>query len=98
MSTREIMAGESVGYDAAWTASRATRLVTVGVGYADGLPVSASGEAGRLGADAAIAGVRCPYVGRVSMDFIVLDATDAPESATAAGRARRIVGRNDRFG
>ncbi|MGC1863439.1 MAG: alanine racemase C-terminal domain-containing protein, partial [Methylocystis sp.] len=44
-------------------------------GYADGLPVGAS--SGSLGppVEALVAGRRCPVVGRVSMDYVVLDVT-----------------------
>lgn len=77
VATRDVAAGESVGYDAIWTASRPTRLATLGLGYADGVPISAAPPLGRSGAQATIGGRRCPYVGRVSMDFIVIDVTDA---------------------
>ncbi len=92
MATREIEAGESVGYDATWTAGRASRLATLGLGYADGAPVSASGGAGKLAAEAVVAGVRCPFVGRVSMDFVVLDVTDAPKDAIRRGALVELIG------
>ncbi len=34
---RDLAPGESVGYAAAWTAARPSRIATVGLGYADGL-------------------------------------------------------------
>ncbi|MGA8172555.1 MAG: alanine racemase [Methylocystis sp.] len=77
LAIHEIAAGESVGYDATWTAMRPTRLATIAAGYADGLPVSASSGASNLPAEVLLAGARCPVVGRVSMDYVVLDATDA---------------------
>jgi alanine racemase len=77
LAVHEIAAGECVGYDAAWTAPRPTRLATIAAGYADGLPVGAS--SGSLGppVEALAAGRRCPVVGRVSMDYVVLDVTEA---------------------
>ncbi len=77
LAVHDIAAGECVGYDAAWTAPRPTRLATFALGYADGLPVGAS--SGTLGspAEVLVAGRRCPVVGRVSMDYAVLDVTDA---------------------
>jgi alanine racemase len=77
LAVREIAAGESVGYDATWTARRPTRLATIAAGYADGLPLAASSEPSKPPAEAMIAGRRCPIVGRVSMDCAVLDVTDA---------------------
>jgi alanine racemase len=74
---REIPAGETVGYNATWTASRPTKLAIISVGYADGLLRAASAADGHKGADAIVAGVRCPFAGRISMDLIALDVTDA---------------------
>jgi alanine racemase len=64
--------GERVGYGGATTLSRESRLATVSLGYGDGVHRSAS-----PGAEAALGGVRCRIMGRISMDLIVLDATDA---------------------
>ena len=77
LAVHDIAAGECVGYDAAWTAPRPTRLATIAAGYADGLPVSASSEPGKQPVEALAAGRRCPVVGRVSMDYVVLDVTEA---------------------
>jgi len=92
LATRDIEAGESVGYDATWIAPRRTRLATVGVGYADGLPVSASGAAGKPAGEAIVGGTRCPFVGRVSMDYVVLDVTDAPPEAARRGDWAALLG------
>lgn len=66
-------AGEPVGYGGTWVAERPTKLATVGIGYADGLPRSLS-NAGL----AHVGGAALPIVGRVSMDLTVLDITNAP--------------------
>jgi alanine racemase len=92
LSVREISAGESVGYDSGFTAKRAMRLATLGVGYADGVPVCASGRAGAPGAEALVGGLRCPFVGRVSMDFVVIDVTDAPPRAAQRGDYAELLG------
>lgn len=77
LEMRDAAPGETVGYGATWAATRPTRLAVVGVGYADGLPVSASAAPGKPPAEAFVEGRRCPIVGRVSMDLSVLDVTDA---------------------
>ncbi len=92
LAVREIEAGETVGYDATWTAARQTLLATLGLGYADGFPVGASSAPGKRAAEALVGGERCPIVGRVSMDFVVLDATDAPEGAARRGEWVEILG------
>jgi alanine racemase len=90
--TRWIEAGETCGYNAQWTARRRTRLATLLAGYADGLPRAAGAVAGRDGVEVEIAGRRCPLVGRVSMDLIIADVTDLPESAARPGEYARLFG------
>jgi len=92
LALREIKEGESVGYDATWTASRPTRLATLGVGYADGLPWGASRRLDAPPLEALVSGFRCPIVGRVSMDAIVLDLTDAPSFIARRGDFVEILG------
>ena len=86
--TRWIEAGETCGYNAQWTAKRRTRLATLLVGYADGLPRGAGATDAKPGAEVAIAGRRCPLVGRVSMDLTIADVTDLPEDAARRGTWR----------
>ncbi len=70
---RDVPTGATVGYGATWRAPRPSRLAVLPVGYADGLPRSASGHA-----QAAIRGARVPLVGRISMDIAMADVTDLP--------------------
>jgi alanine racemase len=74
LQLRQVGQGETVGYGAHFTARRPSLIATVAAGYADGL-IRASGTHGR----AAIGGVRVPFAGRVSMDLLSLDVTDAAE-------------------
>ena len=71
ISLRTIAAGESVGYTANWAAERDSTIATITVGYGDGYPRNATN-----GTPVLINGVRCPLVGRVSMDMITVDVTD----------------------
>jgi alanine racemase len=66
-------AGDPVGYGAGFRAPRDTRIATLPIGYADGVPISASGRGCVL-----ISGRRMPIAGRVSMDFTTIDVGDAP--------------------
>ena len=85
LQLREIPAGASVGYGASWTALRPSRIATVAAGYADGYLRSLSGQSfGRL------AGRPVPLVGRVSMDLLTFDVTDAPPPAP--GAAIELIG------
>jgi alanine racemase len=70
---RRLRGGDSVGYAALWRARGATRVATLALGYADGLPIAASNR-GRVW----LRGRLLPLVGRVSMDFVGVDVGDAP--------------------
>jgi alanine racemase len=89
---RTVPRGETVGYDAAWTAKRTTRIAVVAVGYADGYLRAASASDEAPGADAIVAGQRCPLAGRVSMDLLAIDITDLPEGAARRGDLAILIG------
>jgi alanine racemase len=73
IQTRELEAGETVGYSNTWTAARPSRIATLSAGYADGLIRALSGRAVLFhGA------TPCPLAGRVSMDLLTVDITDLP--------------------
>ena len=74
---RDVEKGDTVGYGATWTARRPTRLAIAAAGYADGYFRAAGGVDGVRAAEAIVGGVRCPLAGRISMDLIAIDVTDA---------------------
>jgi alanine racemase len=76
LQLRDIPAGATVGYGATWRAERASRIATVAAGYADGYFRALSGRSFGM-----LAGQAVPLVGRVSMDLITFDVTDAPPPA-----------------
>jgi alanine racemase len=90
--TRWIETGETCGYNARWTAKRRTRLATLLVGYADGLPFSAGGSDAAPGPEVRIAGRMCSLVGRLSMDLAIADVTDLPEEQVQPGTLARFFG------
>ena len=89
---RSIEAGMSCGYNAQWTAKRPTRLATLLIGYADGLPRGAGATDVKRGAEVAVAGRRCALVGRVSMDLAIVDVTDLPEDRVRVGDPVELFG------
>jgi alanine racemase len=92
VTLRSVKRGETVGYNAGWTAKRDTQLAVVAVGYADGYLRAASASDTRTGADAIIAGLRCTLAGRVSMDLLAVDITDLPEGAVRRGDVATLIG------
>jgi alanine racemase len=86
LQTREIAAGETVGYGACYKASSPVKLATISVGYADGI-LRCLGEKGMV----VIGGQKCPIAGRVSMDTIIVDVT-AVKTPVKAGDWAEMLG------
>lgn len=76
----EIGEGVTVGYGATFTSDKNLRLITVGMGYADGLmrKLQQYGYA-------YLHGYKIPMVGRISMDYAVFDVTNVPSDLVRTG-------------
>jgi alanine racemase len=61
-------AGRSVSYGGTFAPSTPTRVITLPVGYGDGYSRAMSGKAEVL-----VHGMRCPVIGRICMDQIMVD-------------------------
>lgn len=90
--TRDIAFGETVGYDATWTARRPSRIAIATMGYADGFFRSQSGSDQKPGGTLIVNGKRCPIAGRISMDLIALDVTDLPAGSVKRGDFATVIG------
>ena len=66
--------GTPIGYGASFIAPRKMKVATIPVGYADGFPRGLSNRGYVL-----IKGVKCPIIGRVCMDQIMVDADNVPD-------------------
>lgn len=77
VQVRVVKRGETVGYNATWTAAGERRVATVSLGYADGYPRTGSATNAAAGGRALVNGLPCPLVGRVSMDLVTIDVTTA---------------------
>lgn len=75
LQRRIVPAGQSVGYNATWTARAETPIGILNIGYADGYRRGFSGRG-----TARIGGVTLPVLGRVSMDLTAIDLTAAPDA------------------
>jgi alanine racemase len=85
---RDVAEGETVGYSNTWTAQRPSRIATISAGYADGL-IRAMGGKARLHTGR----MAVPVVGRISMDLIGVDVTDAkhdPEQLELIGAHQSV--------
>jgi alanine racemase len=92
LQVRKVRPSETVGYGAAWTARRASRIAIVAFGYADGLLRTASGTDGRVGGTAIIAAKRCPIAGQISMDLTCVDVSDLGDGAVHRGDVATFIG------
>lgn len=70
---RRIAAGESVGYNATFTASQDMEVATVSIGYADGFLRARGNDCALHNSSSSY-----PLLGRVSMDMIVVDCSSNP--------------------
>jgi alanine racemase len=89
---RSVPRGETIGYGAAWTARKITRLAIVAAGYGDGYARTNGATDSGAGAEALVAGQRCPVVGRVSMDLMAIDITALPDTAAHRGDLVTLIG------
>jgi alanine racemase len=79
LTVRKVKRGESVGYAGAWRAERDSTIAILAAGYGDGLPRHLANDTPVL-----VGETRHGLVGRVSMDMIAVDVTDAPQVSTGS--------------
>ena len=90
LQIRTLSTGASVGYGASYRVSEATRVATVGLGYADGYLRSLSNCSWVF-----FNGLRLPVIGRISMDYITIDITQIASGKIKTGDFIEIIG--DKF-
>jgi alanine racemase len=83
---KTVEAGTPIGYAGAYRAPERSRVLTLAVGYADGLPRAAGGRV-----EVGVGSRRAPVVGRVSCDLTTV-AVPA-DDRTAAGDVALVFGR-----
>lgn len=83
--TKTLPAGTAISYGQTHKLTHESRIGVLTAGYGDGIPTTASNRA-----DVLIGGVRCPVLGRVTMDQTIVGLTNAPEAA--AGDHVTIIG------
>lgn len=86
LHVKEIAAGTPISYSRLWQAPCRTRIATLSVGYNDGFRVGLTGQSSVL-----LHGVRCPVVGRVTMDYLMVDVGAAP--MTQRGDQATLIGK-----
>ncbi|WP_163850960.1 alanine racemase [Pseudooceanicola aestuarii] len=88
IQTREIAAGETVGYGNSWTAPHPATIATLSGGYADGIHRIMGPKTAFFAGE-----IPCPVRGRISMDLIGVDVThleDIPDTLTLLGHQQGV--------
>ncbi len=88
-AVRTVAEGETVSYGRHWRADQPTRVATVAIGYADGI----RRHSGEAGVEVLVRGRRCPIVGAVTMDQLMVALDPTIEDETAAGDEVVLIGR-----
>ena len=70
---KEVESGTPISYGGTYVSDRPTKVATVTVGYGDGYPRMLSNKA-----DVLVNGIRCPILGRICMDQLMVDITGVP--------------------
>jgi alanine racemase len=86
---KTVAKGFPVSYGPAWRARRTARIATLPIGYGDGYARALSNRA-----DVIVDGRRCPVVGRVTMDQVMVDVTGSPRARV--GDDVVLIGRQGR--
>lgn len=85
IQTRTLDKNIGIGYGHTFRTTGLLRAATISLGYADGWHR-------RAAAGAYFNGVRLPFIGRVSMDSIIIDISALPEGALKAGDLVELIG------
>jgi len=72
VQVKTVRADDTLGYGRTWRATGSRRIATVGIGYGQGVRIELSNRGAVV-----VRGLRAPIVGRVSMDQITVDVSDA---------------------
>ena len=73
---KKLPAGEGISYGQKFVTVRDTVVATLPIGYGDGYKRCLTGKT-----DVLIGGKRCPQIGTICMDQLMVDVTDVPDAA-----------------
>ena len=85
---KRVPAGESLGYGRSFYTKHDSVIATLPIGYADGYPRKLSNTGRTI-----VSGVYAPIVGRISMDWTIIDVTGIPD--VEIGSEAILIGRSD---
>jgi len=86
---RDIGRNCSVSYGRTFITAHPMRIASLAIGYADGFPRQVSGREAHV----LVGGKRCPVLGRVTMDQVLVDVTRVPQ--VTAGDEAVLIGEQE---
>jgi alanine racemase len=86
---KEVDAGVPIGYNRSYVSPERMKIATVSAGYRDGIPFGLSNRGETL-----IDGKRCPIVGNICMDMLMVDVSSIP--VVRPGDRVTVLGADDR--
>jgi alanine racemase len=89
IATHNLNKNDAIGYGSSWICPKDMKVAVIACGYADGYPRHAAS-----GTAVWINGKETQLLGRVSMDMIVIDASDYSESPIKEGDLAEMWGQN----
>ncbi|MEM7016140.1 MAG: alanine racemase [Pseudomonadota bacterium] len=87
LQVREVKSPATIGYDATYKVEKPMRVAAIAAGYADGFGSFFSNRGYAM-----IDGEKAPFLGRVSMDSMMLDVTHIPVDKTRPGTRVELIG------
>ncbi|HLD95796.1 MAG TPA: alanine racemase [Alphaproteobacteria bacterium] len=84
---QDVLAHQTVGYSQTYKAIKTTRVATLSIGYADGLPFGAKDVF------VTFKGFKAPVIGRISMDLLSVDVTQIPKNLCEVGLFAQVIGK-----
>ena len=90
VAIRNVEAGRPVGYGCSYQTQRDSKIAVLPIGYAEGIPRSASNSGHVLVLETLV-----PIVGRICMNMAFIDVTDVPDASV--GSIVTLIGRDGRL-
>ncbi|MBU3664276.1 MAG: alanine racemase [Chthoniobacterales bacterium] len=87
---RDFGPGRGISYGRDFITPKPMRVATLAIGYADGYPRQTSNKSAQV----LVRGRRCPTLGRITMDQLMVDVTDLPRDI-APGEEVVLFGKQD---
>jgi alanine racemase len=90
---RDLSAGHGISYGRSEILKRPTKVATLACGYADGYPRQVSGKGGVV----LVRGMRCPILGRITMDQMMIDVSGLPAPAQVGDEVVLLGAQDEEF-